>query len=149
MCSSTTLRQVVSHVSVTASVTLTRSERSESKGFRRYHAPVSTPAPDLDPPGPLAPLLWGGIAVFLTCAGLGGVLLAVSDSESNGITASMVVAFPLGFVWAGALAAIVLFFMKRTSRGIRIGAPFGCGCLGGMGLAAIAVLFFAVIFPEL
>ena len=110
---------------------------------------MSTPTPDIDPPGPLSPLIWGGVAVFLTCAGLGGLVLAVSDSESAGITASMVVAFPLGFVWSGALAAIVLHFMKKASRGVRIGTPFGCGCLGGMAMAAVAVLFFAVIFPEL
>lgn len=114
-----------------------------------YDPRVSTPAPDIDPPGPLSPLIWGGVAVFLTCAGLGGVVLAISDSESAGITASMVVAFPLGFVWSGAIAAIVLHFIKKASRGVRLGSPFGCGCLGGIGMAAVAVLFFAVIFPEL
>jgi len=110
---------------------------------------VSTPVPDVDPPGMLSPLLWGGIAVFSTCAGIGGTVLAVADSESAGITASMVVAGPLGFVWAGALAAIVLYFMKRASRGVRLGVPFGCGCLGGLGMGAVAFVFFAAIFPSL
>ena len=110
---------------------------------------VATPVPDVDPPGPLAPLIWGGLAIFLTCAGLGGLGLAIADSESAGVTASMIVAFPLGFIWAGAIAAIALYFMKRVSPPVRLGAPFGCGCLGGIVMGAISLLFFAVIFPEL
>jgi hypothetical protein len=110
---------------------------------------VATPVPDVDPPGPLSPLIWGGLAIFLTCAGLGGLGLAISDSESAGVVASMIVSFPLGFIWAGALAAIVLHFVKRASPPVRLGTPFGCGCLGGIAMGAVAVLFFAVIFPEL
>lgn len=110
---------------------------------------VATPVPDVDPPGLLSPLIWGGVAIFLTCAGLGGLGLAIADSESAGVMASMIVAFPLGFVWAGAIAAIVLHFVKRASPPVRLGTPFGCGCLGGLVLGAMSLLFFAVIFPEL
>ena len=110
---------------------------------------MSTPVPELDPPGPLSPLIWSGVALFGTCAGIGGLALAIADSESAGVMASMIVAGPLGFLWSGALAAIALHFMKKVSRPVRLGAPFGCGCLGFLGLGAVAFLFFAVIFPEL
>ena len=110
---------------------------------------MGTPVPDVDPPGPLSPLIWSGVALFGTCAGIGGLGLAVADSESAGVMASMIVAGPLGFIWAGALAAIVLHFIKKAGRGVRLGAPFGCGCLGAIGMGLIAFVFFAVIFPEL
>lgn len=110
---------------------------------------MATPVPDIDPPGPLAPLLWGGIAIFLTCAGIGGLVLAIADSESAGVMATMIVSFPLGFVWAGAVSAIVLHFVKRVSTPARLGTPFGCGCLGGLALGTLSFLFFAAIFPEL
>ena len=100
-------------------------------------------------PSPVAAFVWCGIALLVTCAGLAGLAIGIADSEENGVLATIVVAFPLGFAWSAAIAALATYFMRRLSPPLRIGAPFGCGCLGGGALFVVCALFFAVIFPEL
>ena len=101
-------------------------------------------------PSWIAPIVWIGVALLVTCFGIAGVGLAIADSESAGMTATMLAAFPLTFVWGGAIGALITqLAWRKTSSGIRIGAPFGCGCLGGLAGGALAFVFFAAIFPAL
>jgi hypothetical protein len=85
-----------------------------------------------------------------TC--LGGAIIgwAGANSESAGASAAMLGSVPIGFLLAGALAAVGIHLgMKTATPGVRLGAPFGCGCLGSLGLLALTFLFFEVIFPML
>ena len=113
--------------------------------------PDPTPDPGNDAgPAPYIPLVWVVltlIVAFVCCAGVG---VSAYDSESAGVVASQVAAFPLGFALAGTIGAIGIHFgMKQASTPIRVGGPVGCGCLGGLAMVALAVLFFVAIFPAL
>lgn len=100
-------------------------------------------------PSPIAAFVWCGIAIVVTCAGLAGLALGIADSEESGIVAAIVVAFPLGFAWSAAIGSVGAWFLRTLSPPMRLGAPFGCGCLGGGALFVLSAVFFAVIFPEL
>jgi hypothetical protein len=72
------------------------------------------------------------------------------NSESAGNAAAQFASIPIGFLISGALAAVGMHFgMKNASQAARLGAPFGCGCLGSLVFFGLVVLFFAVIFPML
>ena len=101
-------------------------------------------------PAPYIPLVWVVLTLlvaFVSCAGVGA---SAYDSESAGVVASQLAAFPLGFALAGTTGAIGIHFgMKQASNAIRMGGPVGCGCLGGLAMVAMAMLFFVAIFPAL
>ena len=109
--------------------------------------PVPTPT---EAPNAMIPAGWCGVALVGTC--LGGALVgwAGYNSESAGNAAAHFAALPIGFLISGALAAVGMHLgMKNASPAARLGAPFGCGCVGGIGFFALVFLFFAVIFPML
>jgi len=96
------------------------------------------------------PGLWLGLTSVATLISLAYVAFAACNSESAGIRAAGIVALPLGMFWGGMLAAIIVqFAWKKASSGVRIAGPIGCGCLGGIILLVLVLLFFAVIFPAL
>jgi len=100
-------------------------------------------------PGCVWPALWG-VGSFLgtiVCAVIVGI--AASDSESAGVMATYAVTLPVGFLWAGSLASIIAHFAMRENKGVRYGAPFGCGCVGGFFLFLMIFVFFTPIFPAL
>ena len=101
------------------------------------------------PAGWLMPALWLAVAAFGSLIALGVVVVCAIDSETAGINATMAVAFPLGLLWSGALAGVVIHLMHNDKPAVRIAAPFGCGCLGGLVLFALVALFFVAIFPAL
>lgn len=100
-------------------------------------------------PGWLMPALWIVTAAVGTVVGLAVVVFFAAGSESAGVTATMLAAFPLGLLWSGALAALVVQLSGQTRAGVRIGAPLGCGFVGGLGLLVMVALFFLAIFPAL
>ncbi len=100
-------------------------------------------------PGCLAPILWtvAAFLVTLVCAVFVGLM--ANESESNGMTATYIEALPFGALWSGAIGALIAYFAKPKSGAVRIGMPFGCGCLGGIVLLALIFVFFVAIFPAL
>jgi len=138
-------------------VSFKRFERSGSGGGKPTDAgmdPVraawSGAPPDISKPGCLMPGIWLGVTALVTLAGLAYFGIAVSGSERAGVEATYIVAGPLGIVWSGCLAAIIVHLaMKKASTGVRAGVPIGCGCLGGVTLFLLILVFFAVIWPEL
>lgn len=99
--------------------------------------------------GCVLPALWLGAAFLglLLCGALVG--WAGYQSESTGMRAAMVVAFPLGFVWSGALAAMAGYFKPSDKVLVRHGVPLGCGCFGAMAMALVVIVFFGAIWPAL
>ena len=104
---------------------------------------------DTEKPGWLAPILWGVIGLVGTVILAAIVGVAAYDSESAGMTATYVVSFPAGFLWAGFWGALLFHFVTPNKRGVRVAAPFGCAFVGGVALLALIFLFFAAIFPSL
>lgn len=105
-----------------------------------------------EPPkkGCLMPGIWFGVSALVTLAGLAYLGIAASGSESAGVAATWVVAGPLGLVWAGSLAGLIVHFaFRRGSTAVRAGVPLGCGCLGAITLFGLVLLFFAAIWPSL
>ena len=100
-------------------------------------------------PGCLLPALWFG-AAFLGLL-IAGALVGWAGyrSESAGTRAAMVAAFPLGFLWSGALGATWATFRPPEKALVRHGIPMGCGCFGALGLTLTLVVFFMVIWPML
>jgi hypothetical protein len=114
--------------------------------------------PQAAPPAPekpkkagcLMPVLWLVVTflVTLVCAAFVGLMAA--DSESKGVEATQVVALPFGFVWGGLLAAsIIQIAWKKASTAVRVAGPLGCGCLGGIIMILLVIVFFSAIFPAL
>jgi hypothetical protein len=99
-------------------------------------------------PGCLWPAAWLILGLLGTIIAAVAVGLSAADSESAGMLATQVVAFPVGALWSGGLVALIVHFMK-SGKGVRIGAPLGCGCLGGIIMAVLVVVFFTAIFPSL
>ena len=98
----------------------------------------------------LMPVAWVVIAMLVSVAACAGVGLAVNDSESAGIMAAQISAFPLGFALSAALGALVIHIgIKRATTLLRASGPLGCGCLGGLLALGATVGFFVLIFPEL
>jgi len=100
-------------------------------------------------PGCLGAVLWTVLAVLATLAGGAWLAVAASGSESAGVAATYYVLPPVLGLWAAALVAIVLRFVKIRSGLVRIGAPFGCGCLGAILVAVLTAFFFAAVWPSL
>ncbi len=100
-------------------------------------------------PGCLWPALWMVVSFLGTvlCAAI--VAFMAADSESKGVTAMQLVTAPVGFLWAGSLAAIITYFIKSDSKPLRYGMPFGCGCLGGIVFLFSVFFFFVAIWPSL
>lgn len=120
--------------------------------MRGMSDPTPTPAPaapaSFNPA--LIPAGWCGLALLATCFLGALVAWAGMNSESAGERAALFTSLPIGFLGGGALAAVGIHLgMKSASQGVRLGAPFGCGCLGAVGLFGLVFLFFAVIFPAL
>ncbi len=96
------------------------------------------------------PGIWLGVGALVSLTCLAYLGFAAYGSESAGVRATYAVALPLGTVWAGAITALAVhLFYKRGSRGVRVGVPMGCGCLGGLILFGLIAVFFMAIFPAL
>ena len=102
-------------------------------------------------PGLTLPLVWLAAGIVGTIAGVAIVGAAAYNSESGGIVATNAAAFPLGALWGGSIGAWIAHFAlrDRDSKGLRIAAPFGCGCLSGVVMLLLSIVFFAAIFPAL
>ncbi len=100
-------------------------------------------------PGCIWPALWGVAALVGTVICAAFLIFMAADSESAGVTAAYIVAFPFGALWSGAIAALVVQFVGKDSKGVRYGVPPGCGCLGGLGLLFMIFFFLVAIFPSL
>lgn len=94
------------------------------------------------------PIVWAVVAAVLLCGGVGVTAVLGMDSESAGVQAATISAGPVGFGLSGALAAVAVHFVAKSS-GVRIAAPLGCGCLGAIATIAGTVVFFAALFPAL
>ncbi len=96
------------------------------------------------------PAIWVILAMLGSVAAAAGVGLAAADSESMGVSAAQIAAFPLGFLLSAALGGLIVHFaVKRATTLLRVVAPLGCGCLGGLVTLAGVVGFFVAIFPSL
>ena len=96
------------------------------------------------------PLAWVGLAMLGSLGACAGIGLSAADSESAGVVATQLAAFPLGFVLGGALTGLVLHFgVKRATTLLRVLGPLGCGCMSGVLMLGAAFVFFAAIFPAL
>ena len=99
-------------------------------------------------PGLLMPGLWMAAAAVTTLAVVGAVGVMGYGSESAGMLASNLAAFPLGFVCTGAAVAVIVHFVVKGGP-LRLAVPMGCGCLGGIGLLVGLSVFYAAIWPSL
>ncbi len=99
-------------------------------------------------PGCLWPAAWIILGLLGTIAAAVGVGMSAAGSESAGVAATQAVAFPIGLLWCGGLVALIVHFLK-SGKGVRYGAPLGCGCLGGFLFVGLVIVFFSVIFPAL
>jgi len=88
-------------------------------------------------------------AIVATAAAVAWIGFAAYASESAGVQAALLAAFPLGAVCSWALVALVVQLAGKESGAMRWGAPAGCACLGGAALLLVALLFFTTIFPAL
>lgn len=96
------------------------------------------------------PMAWVALALLGSIGAGAGIGLSAYDSESAGVMASQLAAFPLGFVLGGALAALIVHFgVKRATTLLRVLGPLGCGCMSGVLLLGTAFVFFTAIFPAL
>ncbi len=114
-------------------------------------APYAPPPTEQGPrPGFLMPGVWLAVAALVTLACGGYVGFSAYGSESAGVAATYAASLPFGMAWAGAIAALgVHLFYKKGSKGVRVGVPLGCGCLGGLILFGAIFVFFVAIFPAL
>lgn len=107
------------------------------------------PVPDDIPPGCAMPLTWLALGLLVGCGGFAAVGYSAYGSESAGVNAAQLAAFPLGFALSGALAGVVTHFAAKKSPNARFFVPLGCGCLGGVFALGTVGAFFALIFPAL
>ena len=93
----------------------------------------------------------GTLALGVLGTLVAAVIIGVAgyDSESAGVTATYAVALPLGLVWGAGIGALIGRFALGSSPTAAKVAPGGCGCLSGILLLVVAVLFFEAIFPAL
>jgi hypothetical protein len=101
--------------------------------------------------GCLSTLAWLFLGSLVTIVGLVAIALTGSQSESMGVTATYVMALPLGAAWSAMVAAVVLYLFTETGKHkkLHIGAPVGCGCLGALCLPLLVWIFFTGIWPSL
>ena len=110
----------------------------------------SAPSPAPPRRGLLMPLGWSFLAVLGTVGAAAGVGLAVTESESAGINAAQIASFPLGFVLSAALGGLVVHIgIKRATTLLRVVAPLGCGCMGGLLMLGTVVGFVTLVLPTL
>jgi len=95
-------------------------------------------------------LVFFGVLSLLACCGGGGFTAFVaSGSESAGVTASMVSAFPAFFAISGLVGALIGHFAVKDSKAMKVAVPIGLAVLGGgCGFGGVS-LFFLTIFPAL
>lgn len=106
--------------------------------------------PEESSPGLMMPMAWVILAMLGSVAACAGVGISVADSESAGVVAAQVTAFPLGFLLCGAFAGLIVqFAVKRGTTLLRVLAPMGCGCLGGLIALGGTLVFFTTIFPAM
>ena len=99
-------------------------------------------------PSLMMPVAWVLVAMVVVAVCVVAVGVTGASSESAGVAASNFAAMPLGFVCSGASAAVVVHFLVKRGP-MRMVAPLGCGCLGGIGLLAGLFVFYAAIWPSL
>ncbi len=89
----------------------------------------------------------GAVVLLLGCVVGGGITaIAGANSESDGVAAAGLTVLPIGFGLAATLVAIIT---RKKQKGVAIGAPIGCGCLGGIGAAIAFFVFMTAIWPSL
>ncbi|MFK7984961.1 MAG: hypothetical protein AB8I08_02945 [Sandaracinaceae bacterium] len=110
--------------------------------------PPPSAAPPPETSGTWVGVLIGLGALVLGCF-FGGAVTAVlgASSESLGVRAAQLTVMPIGFGIAATLMALIL--RKNPNKGVSIGAPVGCGCMGAIGAAAMFFVFMVVIWPSL
>ena len=95
-------------------------------------------------------MVWVILALLISVIAGVGIGISAADSESAGVVAAQISAFPLGFVLGGALAGLIIHFgVKRATTLLRVLGPLGCGCMSGLLMVSLFITFFAVIFPAL
>lgn len=103
----------------------------------------------LDRPSWLMPLVWLGLTLIVSFIAIVFVGVATYNSESAGVVATQLAAFPVGLLWGGLLSALTIQLFKAKTMALRIGVPITCGLLAGIVVLTLTVLFFVVIFPLL
>ncbi len=112
--------------------------------------PPNADGPPKDAPvGKTAVIVWNVLGVLATLVGGAVVGIAAYDSESAGMTASYVVAGPVGFFWGAGLGALIGRFAMKDKPGPGKIAPYGCGCGCAVFLGVGLVFFMVAIFPSL
>ena len=110
----------------------------------------SEPIQESSQPSKLMPMVWLALALLGTLVAGAGIGISAADSESAGMIAAQIAAFPLGFVLGGALAGLLIHYgIKRATTLLRVLGPLGCGCMSGMLMLSLFITFFTVIFPAL
>lgn len=110
------------------------------------------PAPPPQPTkrGLLMPIGWSLLAMLGAIGAAAGVGVGLTTSESAGISAAQIAAFPLGFVLSAALCGLIVHIgIKRATTLLRVMAPLGCGCMGGMLMLGAVFGFVLVVLPML
>jgi hypothetical protein len=101
--------------------------------------------------GCLSMLAWLFLGLLVTLVGLVAIALTGSQSESLGVTATYVMALPLGAAWSAGLGAVLVYLLTNANdnKPLHLGAPIGCGCLGAALLPLLVWVFFTGIWPSL
>lgn len=100
-------------------------------------------------PGCAMPIVWSIVAAVVTVLACGGIGVMASGSESAGVSASQIAAFPLCAALSTVAVAIPVHFLVKKSTPIRLAAPPTAGCLGGILGVGMLFVFYAVIWPSL
>ena len=96
------------------------------------------------------PIGWSFLALLGTAGAVAGVAVALSSSESAGIQAAQIASFPLGFVLSAALGGLIVHIgIKRATTLLRVVAPLGCGCMGGLLMLGAVFGFVLLVLPTL
>lgn len=101
------------------------------------------------PPGCAMPIAWILLAFVALVGGAAYVGWSGYNSESAGLSALWVMAFPVGFFGTGAFVGLVTHFVVKKASAARTFVPLGCGCLGGLVLLGAVAAFVTAIFPML
>ena len=113
-------------------------------------SPPHVDASSAEPPvGKTAVIIWNLLGVLGTVVGGAIIAVAAYGSESAGMTASYIVAGPVGFFWGAGLGALIGRFAMKDKPGPAKIAPYGCGCGCAVVLAVGLVFFMVAIFPSL
>ncbi len=123
------------------------------------HPPASAAgvqAPDLTPPpapeakNPATKFIVASVVpMVLSLFILGIIAVSAYNSESAGVTASLLGVPLIGALWAAFVGVGLMWATHQTDVPKTVGAGCGCGCLGFFGLLFMSWLFFFGIFPAL